>query len=243
VKNLSYSTSENSLKSYFEKFGNVGRVNILKKDDGRSKGIGFVAFDNADEAQSALKDETHTIDGRAVTVSKANERKEGGRDSGRDSARRGDRRDDRRDNDRRRDSRNDDSSRDRSRGRGGDNDGPKHTIFVGNLGFRTTERDIRNFFRDCGKVADIRVAKNDEGRSKGFCHVDFEDADSIEKALKRSGEELDGRQLKVDESRPMSRSGGSSGGFRGGRDGGRGRGRGGRGGGGGYNRRRDEDDD
>jgi len=241
VKNLSYSTSEGSLKSYFEKFGAVGRVNILKKDDGRSKGIGFVAFDNPDDASNALKDETHTIDGRAVTVSKANERKEGGRDGGRDSSRGGrDRRDDRRSDDRRRD-RNDDS-RDRSRGRGGDSDGPKHTVFVGNLGFRTSERDIRNFFRDCGKVADIRIAKNDEGRSKGFCHVDFDDADAIEKALKRSGEELDGRQLKVDESRPMSRSGGSGGGFRGGNSGFRGRGRGG-GRGGGYNRRRDEDDD
>jgi RNA recognition motif-containing protein len=92
---------------------------------------------------------------RAIQVSQANERKDGGRDNSR--GKRDDRRDDRRSRQRR-------DSRSRSRSRDNDNSGPKHTIFVGNLGFRTTDRDIRNFFRDCGKVTDVRIAKNDEGK-------------------------------------------------------------------------------
>jgi len=101
-------------------------------------------------------------------------------------------------------------------------------------------------------VADIRIAKQPDGKSKGFCHVDFESRDALENALKKQGDELDGRVVKIDESksRGSGGSGGSGGrgggrdggGYRGGRGGGRGGFRGGRGGGrdGGY-RRRDDD--
>jgi len=158
---------------------------------------------------------------------------------------RGDRRDrDRGDRgDRDRGDRGDRDRGDRDRGdRGGRDrggDGNKSTIFVGNLGFKTSENTIRSFFRDCGKVLDIRIAKTPDGKAKGFCHIDFESQESVDKALSKAGEELDGRQIKIDESKQ------ASGGFRGGSRGGGGfrGGRGGRGGGGGYNKRRDDDDD
>ena len=93
------------------------------------------------------------------------------------------------------------------------------SIFVGNLSFKCTEKGIRNFFSECGNVVDVRIAKNEDGKLKGFAHVDFDSKEAVEKAIKKNGEELDGRKLRIDESTPKQ-----------GGNGGRGRGRGGRGG-------------
>ena len=65
VKNLSYESNEKSLKSFFSKFGTVTNVKILKRDDGKSKGIGFVGFSQRSEAQAALDDADNlNCDGR-----------------------------------------------------------------------------------------------------------------------------------------------------------------------------------
>ena len=65
VKNLSWNTDDSSLREAFEKYGKVTRINILKRDDGKSKGIGFVCFENASEASSAMDDSNKIeIDGR-----------------------------------------------------------------------------------------------------------------------------------------------------------------------------------
>ena len=103
----------------------------------------------------------------------------------------------------------------------------KFSIFVGNLSFKSNENSIRKFFSSCGKILDIRIAKNEEGRMKGFAHIDFEDQDGVDNAVKKNGEELDGRPLKVDVSSNKP-SGAGKGGDRG-RGGRGGRGRGGRG--------------
>lgn len=77
--------------------------------------------------------------------------------------------------------------------RGGNAGGESSTIFVGNLGFRTTADALRNFFSECGDVKDVRIPMNEEGRPKGFAHVEFETSDAAQAALKYNGEELDGR--------------------------------------------------
>jgi len=76
VKNLSWNTSDDSIKEYFGKYGNVTRVNILKRDDGKSKGIGFVCFEKAAEAQAAFDDASKIeLDGRSISLNWANEKK------------------------------------------------------------------------------------------------------------------------------------------------------------------------
>jgi len=110
--------------------------------------------------------------------------------------------------------------------------GEKHTVFVGNLSFKTTENSLSKHFKDCGPIVAVRIALDrDTGKMKGFGHIDFDSADSVNKAINKNGLELDGRPLKVDAStaKPGGNAGGR-GGFGGGR-GGRGGGRGGRGGG------------
>ena len=82
--------------------------------------------------------------------------------------------------------------------------GPKteYSIFVGNISYNCTENDLKNFFKDCGQIADIRLAKKENGKLKGFAHVDFENKESMDKALKKNGIELHGRTLKIDVSIP-----------------------------------------
>ena len=193
VKNMSYESSEKSLKSFFSKYGTVTNVKILKRDDGKSKGIGFVGFSSRKEAQSAIDDADNlNCDGRTVQVSYSNDKKP---DRGGDRDRGSDRGGSRGGNDR---------GGDRGGSRGGNDSG--NTVFMGNLSFKTSEDSIRKFFRDCGKIADIRIAKNPDGKMKGFCHVEFADTEAANSAVQKNGQDLDERQVKIDMSRPQGPS-------------------------------------
>lgn len=66
VRNLSYTTTEDSLSHFFSSYGTVTKVKILtNRDDGRSKGIGFVEFSSNEEAKAALDDGANlNCDGR-----------------------------------------------------------------------------------------------------------------------------------------------------------------------------------
>ena len=64
---------------------------------------------------------------------------------------------------------------------GGENSGvagESDTLFVGNLGFNTTEEALGQFFSEAGEVRAVRIALNEEGRSRGFGHVEFHDPQS-----------------------------------------------------------------
>lgn len=112
--------------------------------------------------------------------------------------------------------------------------GEADTVFCGNLGFHTSEDAIWEFFGSCGTVQSVRIAMGDDGRPRGFCHVQFESPDSATKAMELQGEFLDGRGVRLDLSAPNRNRGGGGrggrggfGGDRGGRGGGFGGGRGG----------------
>ena len=53
------------IKEVFSEFGKVRYTKVLKKEDGSSKGIGFVTFFNVEDAKNALgESENIKIDGR-----------------------------------------------------------------------------------------------------------------------------------------------------------------------------------
>ncbi len=61
---MSYSTTEDDLKSLFRKYGDVIRVKILQAN-GKSKGSGFVSFKSSRDAKDAMRDsEKMELDGR-----------------------------------------------------------------------------------------------------------------------------------------------------------------------------------
>ncbi len=54
VGNLSYDTSEASIRTAFEAHGEVTSVNLITdRDSGRPKGFGFVEMGSAEDAQTA----------------------------------------------------------------------------------------------------------------------------------------------------------------------------------------------
>jgi len=99
--------------------------------------------------------------------------------------------------------------------------GESSTLFVGNMSFNSNEDSVRDFFHKCGPIVSVRVAVGDDGRNRGFCHVEFENPEAAKAALKMSGQELDGRAIRLDISAGRGAGGGRGrGGFdRGGRGG------------------------
>ncbi len=106
-------------------------------------------------------------------------------------------------------------------------------LFVGNLSFGANDQTLMDAFSQCGTVESAKVIiDRDSGRSKGFGFVEMSsDAEAQAAIAKFNGAELDGRNLSVNEARPMEPRSGGGGGGRGGYGGGGGGGRGGRGGG------------
>lgn len=77
VGNLSYSTTEETLRNQFSQFGEVEAVTIIMdKMTNRSKGFGFVEMTDDDAARDAISTlNQKDIDGRKVRVNEAEERK------------------------------------------------------------------------------------------------------------------------------------------------------------------------
>ena len=61
--------------------------------------------------------------------------------------------------------------------------GEADTVFCGNLGFHTTEDTIWEFFGQAGEVKSVRIAMGEDGRPRGFCHVEFASPESATKAM------------------------------------------------------------
>src|SRR5262250_3497618 len=106
-------------------------------------------------------------------------------------------------------------------------------LYVGNLTYGVTDRELEQLFAAHGTVQSAQVVMDrDTGRSKGFGFVEMGSDQEAQAAIAAlSGKEVDGRQLTVNEARPREDRGGGGGG-RGGYGGGGGGGRGGHGGGG-----------
>ena len=113
-------------------------------------------------------------------------------------------------------------------------------IYVGNLSYDLDEQSLREAFEAHGQVENVKIVIDfDTGRSKGFGFVTMNNDDEGDAAIRAlDGENVSGRNLKVNQAReresrpPRGGGGGGGGGGRGGFGGGGG-GRGGRGGGGG----------
>jgi cold-inducible RNA-binding protein len=101
-------------------------------------------------------------------------------------------------------------------------------LYVGNLSFKTTGDDLREYFSQAGEVESASIIEDREtGRSRGFGFVEMATAEGAAAAIEQfNGKDLNGRNLTVNEARPKT-SGGGRGGYGGGRD----RDRGGYGGG------------
>lgn len=85
-------------------------------------------------------------------------------------------------------------------------------IYVGNLSYKVSDRDLQKVFEEFGDVTSSKVIKDREtGRSKGFAFVEMKNDEEAQAAIdKLNGSEINGRAVKVNKARPKetSRSGG-----------------------------------
>ncbi|MGQ9476656.1 MAG: RNA recognition motif domain-containing protein [Actinomycetota bacterium] len=73
VGNLSYGSTEDSLRNLFEAYGVVDTVSIIvDRQTGRSRGFGFVEMPNDEEARAAIAGlDNKEFEGRVIRVNEA----------------------------------------------------------------------------------------------------------------------------------------------------------------------------
>lgn len=80
VGNLSFGVTEDGLRSLFEAYGTVDRVNVVTdRDSGQARGFAFVEMGNDGEGLKAINAlNGHELDGRALNVNEARPKEDRG---------------------------------------------------------------------------------------------------------------------------------------------------------------------
>ena len=94
-------------------------------------------------------------------------------------------------------------------------------IYVGSLPYRVSGDDLKGIFEEYGEVSSSTVISDKyTGRSKGFGFVEMSSEEEAQKAIEMfNGKEIDGKNVTVNEARPLEarpREGGFRRDFRGG---------------------------
>ncbi|XP_062040910.1 cold-inducible RNA-binding protein [Lepus europaeus] len=79
VGGLSFDTNERSLEQVFSKYGQIAEVVVVKdRETQRSRGFGFVTFENIDDAKDAMMAMNgKSVDGRQIRVDQAGKAADG----------------------------------------------------------------------------------------------------------------------------------------------------------------------
>lgn len=178
VGNLAYETSWQDLKDHMRAAGNVDKADVLKGDDGRSKGCGIVIYQKPAEAARAIRELQNTqLHGRPIFVRE--DREQGGHHGG--GHHRGGY-----------------QNRHNNSYMQGTPAEEGCQLFVGNLSWETGWRELKDHFRQCGEVDRAEVAEGSDGRKRGFGLVRFHSAKDAQAAIgKLNGVEFMGRTLDV----------------------------------------------
>ncbi len=77
-------------------------------------------------------------------------------------------------------------------------------IYIGNLSYNVTDQDLQKLFEEYGKVERSNIISDREtGRSKGFGFIEMPEQSEGQKAIEElDGQDLDGRNIRVNEARP-----------------------------------------
>ncbi|GAB2279829.1 hypothetical protein Dimus_014468 [Dionaea muscipula] len=178
IGGISWDTDENSLKEYFEQYGEVVESMIMRdRITGRGRGFGFVVFSDPSIAQRVVMDK-HVIDGRTVDAKKAVPRE---------------------------DQHNNIVSRNGSIIVQGS--GRTKKIFVGGLGSTVTESDFKRYFDQFGTVTDAVVMyDHNTQRPRGFGFITYDSPDAVDRVLHKTFHDLNGKMVEVKRAVPKELS-------------------------------------
>lgn len=186
VGNMSYSTTEDTVYSFFGRVGAIDRVRMLTAaGSDRPRGACVVSFKAAGSAEAALRDlNGATLDGRALSLRPFY--KEGPPP-----------REDRQGGGYSRAPRQDAPSSRYAQSYDAASAADEPSILVRNLSYATTESTLHARFGPFGTVESVRMeVYSDTGKPKGSAIVTFRDPSSAQAAIQAcDGTELDGRTL------------------------------------------------
>ena len=157
IGGLNLETSDESLKSYFSRWGEcVDAVVMRHSDTGKPRGFGFVTYENVESVDAVLNVQSHNLDGKEIDPKRAVPREEASQSP---SIKQEDKTHQNLEN---------------------------YRVFVGGLASATTEDDVRwCFTRFCditgyGRVENVELMRNrEDGKCRGFCFVTFDNYTDI----------------------------------------------------------------
>lgn len=173
VGGLNYTSQEDDIRNYFEQWGAISHVKLIKfpPPDGRSKGFGFVTFENEAGKNRAVDHGPHTIDGKEVEIRLSDKKKR--------NERRGDRDEDL-------ESYKIDLEEVKFR-----------RLFVGGLSKDWTESVVESYFRSLGTIEECTVKRGQSGESLGFAFMTFKSSMDVDIIQNRRPHLLEGRQVET----------------------------------------------
>jgi len=164
IGNLSFSTTPQILESHLVGDGKVTkkeditRVNMPVDKMGKNRGFAYVDFTSNEALEHALGLSETLLGGRRVLIKNSKDFSKRPAASTTESG--------------------------LKTGANLSKNPPSRILYVGNLDFNVTREDLEQHFSFAGKIVHVRLATfEDTGKCKGFGFVDFEDQDSVRRAM------------------------------------------------------------
>ncbi|ODV96683.1 hypothetical protein PACTADRAFT_48507 [Pachysolen tannophilus NRRL Y-2460] len=157
VKNIDLEVSEETFKSLFEPYGNITSIYIEYDSDGKSRGFGFVNFENHEDAQRAVEElNDKEVNGKKIYVGRAQKKRERLEELKKqyEAAR----------------------LEKLSKYQG-------VNLFVKNLDDTIDDEKLQAEFEPFGTITSVKVMTDDQAKSKGFGFVCFSSPEEASKAL------------------------------------------------------------
>ncbi|KAF1813629.1 RNA binding domain-containing protein [Eremomyces bilateralis CBS 781.70] len=154
IGNLNFEVTDDQLSTMFSEFGTLNQCTIVKDHRGLPRGFAFVSFETKEAADAAIEAMNEKIvAGRIMIVHHRT-----GTSSSQPRQRR-------------------EHTTPRPEFP------PSRTLYIGNMSWQMTDKDLTELFRGIRNVLDVRVAiDRATGHPRGFAHADFVDTESATSA-------------------------------------------------------------
>jgi nucleolin len=171
--NLSYDIDDDQAKDFFKDCGTVTDLFWLQdKETQKFFGAGFITFDTPEAQVAAVAKAGQELLGRPVKIEFAKPKAGGNATPGKKEY----------------------PKKEMSEKPDG-----CVQIFCGNLSYDLDDDATKAFFKDCGEIKAIRwLTDRDSGDFKGCGFIEFYDEAAVEKAALLNGQDLLGRQIRID---------------------------------------------
>ncbi|XP_076619291.1 RNA-binding protein 28 [Colletes latitarsis] len=198
VRNLSFKATENDIRKFYEPFGQIEEINVLKREDGSLVGCCFIQFKKLEDASKAIfnthKKEFH---GRVISSSWAvpkskyceklqEESKKNSENTENYNAEKYDEVDGYKEQQQEESFKRDEFIKRKQEKRKAlkeKNRKKRARIVIRNLSFQVTEENLREHFSQYGAIEEIKLLKRNDGKHIGCAFLQFELVQSAAKAI------------------------------------------------------------